>query len=116
MDVGRVTSDDGSLIVAPKKIWRARYQMRKELAKESAEAVIESGLNSLYFDGRKDRTCVGYTSATETEEHVVVLSEPDSVYVSHFTPQSGSALDMFHEHSFATEHRPQFRLPLKNGE
>ena len=97
MDVGRVTSEDESLLVAPKKIWRARNQARKELTKEAAEAVTESGLTSLYFDGRKDKTCADYTSATETEEHVVVLSEPDSLYVSHFTPQSGSALDMFHE-------------------
>ena len=67
------------------------------MAKDLAEAVTEPGLTSLYFDGRRDRTCVSYTSATETEEHVVVLYEPGSVYVSHFTPQSGSALDMFDE-------------------
>ena len=79
MDVGRVTSEDESLLVAPKKIWRARNQARKELTKEAAEAVTEPGLTSLYFDGRKDKTCADYTSATETEEHVVVLSEPDSL-------------------------------------
>ena len=97
MDVGRVTSDHDGSIVAPMKIWRSRNQMRAELAKETAEMVTGTGLTSLYFDGRRDKTCESYTSPTETEEHVVVLSEPDSLYVSHFTPQTGSAYDMFQE-------------------
>ena len=38
-----------------------------------------------------------YTSATEIEEHVVVLTEPGERYVAHFTPQSGKALDLLNE-------------------
>jgi len=33
-----------------------------------------------------DTTCVGYTSLTEVEEHVVVLAEPGAKYITHFSP------------------------------
>ena len=95
-DVGRITENDRKNIVDPKKIWRARDRIRRETACEAAESVSQSGLRSLYFDGRKDRTCAG-SSVTEVEEHVVVLSEPGNVYLTHFTPSSGRALDLLNE-------------------
>ena len=96
MDVGLVTKNDRVNIVDPKKIWRSRDSIRRETACEAATALAESGLHSLYFDGRKDRTRAS-SSVTEVEEHVVVLSEPGSVYLTHFTPSSGRALDLLNE-------------------
>ena len=97
MDVGRITERDRTKIIDPKKIWRARERVRQETACEAAECLTESGLHSLYFDGRKDRTCAERSSVTAVEEHVVVLSEPGSVYLTHFTPSSGRALDLLNE-------------------
>ncbi len=51
---------------------------------------------AIYFDGRKDKTLIqikeGERTArkTITEEHVVLLSEPESKYVGHVTPISNS--------------------------
>ena len=97
MDIGRLTSDDKSKIVDPKKSLARQAGCSAGIGQTTLEAAAETGVQSLYFDGRKDKTCTTHTSPTETEEHVVVLSEPSSIYISHFTPQSGRAIDMFHE-------------------
>ena len=36
----------------------------------------------LYFDGRKNRTCESGITST-TEEHIVVVEDPDSIYLDH---------------------------------
>lgn len=52
----------------------------------------------IYFDGRKDQTIsqvkIGEKFARKTvlEEHIVLLSEPGSKYISHFTATSSTAL------------------------
>lgn len=54
------------------------------------------GLGYLAFDGRKDKTLVRENSIQSftREEHIVVLSQPGSRYVDHFTPISGKAIDI----------------------
>lgn len=96
-DIGRITADDRTKVVDGKKIWRARNATRTDAAMENDDKIHQLGLTSLYFDGRKDRTCVDYSSATEVEEHVVVLAEPGSSYITHFTPRSGRAADLLRE-------------------
>ena len=96
-DIGRVSAENDSHVVDPMKMWRARDRVRKETARSSAEEVQATGVTALYFDGRKDKTCTDHTSATEVEEHVVVLAEPGSKYLTHFTPQSGKAIDLLNE-------------------
>ena len=64
-----------SEIVDPKKIWRARAKIRKETAHQNAESLHKSGLTSLYFDGRKDRTFTEHRKTNTVEEHVVVIAE-----------------------------------------
>ena len=55
-------------------------------------------LKNICFDGRKDTTSTNdtigetkYRRITCKEEHISVLSEPNSQYISHFVPVSGSA-------------------------
>ena len=48
-------------------------------------------ITGLYFDGRKDQTFVGQSSKRK-EEHVAVVAEPGSNYLTHFTPQTGRAI------------------------
>ena len=88
--------------MAPAKLWRARNKERLETARQNANDIYQSGLTSLYFDGRKDRTCSTSTTAHASEEHVVVIAEPGSRYVTHFSPESGRAYDLLSElHSLA---------------
>ena len=95
-DIGRVTPEDASLVVAPMKVWRARSRVRAEAVQEAATAASSAPMQSLYFDGRKDKTAVSSSSSVR-EEHVVVLREPGAEYITHFTPQSGRATDLFKE-------------------
>ena len=76
--------------MATKKIWCARDRVRRETATLNTGKLHQSGLTSLYSDGRKDKTCLSQSSV-QTEERVVVLSEPGGRYATHFTPESGRA-------------------------
>ena len=60
----------------------------------NVDAIHETVLTSLYFDGRKDLTCVEHTSPTKVEEHVVVLTEPVSTtFVFLCSLRCGSAVE-----------------------
>lgn len=57
-------------------------------------------LQGVYFDGRKDKT-VRYISLGNKlhrrvvlEEHVAVVKEPESEYLGHVVPVTGSAKDI----------------------
>ena len=89
-DMGCLTTET---TVDPKKLWRARDRARKKATRD-ADDLLRRGLTSLYFDGRKDKTATGNPTISETEEHVVVLSEPGGVYIAHVTPRSGKAIDL----------------------
>ena len=50
-------------------------------------------ITAVYFDGRKDKTLVMSTGHRKSviEEHISLLSEPDSEYIGHFSIDSGKA-------------------------
>lgn len=94
-DMGLITAEESSKIIDRSKIRRERVKTRKNLKKKHEEEI--SCVYGIYFDGRKDRTLImvkeGDTISrkTTTEEHIVLVSEPGSVYLGHITPSSGSA-------------------------
>ena len=59
----------------PKKILYTPDKIRKEATHQNAISLHESGLTSLYFDGRKDGTFTEHRKANTVEAHVVI-SEP----------------------------------------
>ena len=97
LDIGRVTGEESELLVDPKKIWRERNRTRDESARVRAEQQSDGSLKALYFDGRHDETSAGPGAGRVQEDHVAVLAEPGSEYVSHFTPISGRAIDQVNE-------------------
>ena len=90
-DIGRITENNTSLTVDPKKVWRERNRLRLESA-EKREHDYGKDFRALYFDGRKDLTAMGQ-STTTMEEHVAVVAEPGGQYIGHFTPETGRAMD-----------------------
>ena len=88
-DIGRISETDTKCVVDPMKIFRERERVRSLMASMAAEQ--QGIIQALYFDGRKDRTFTG-KSTTRKEEHVAVVVEPDSKYLTHFTPESGKAI------------------------
>ena len=69
------------------KIRRESHSLR------SAYINVDCRISGLYFDGRKNQTLklVGDRRTVVSEEHISILSEPDSTYVDHAMPASGSA-------------------------
>ncbi|CAD6208877.1 GSCOCG00010699001-RA-CDS, partial [Cotesia congregata] len=72
------------------------------------------GLKGIYFDGRKDYTSIQlkkgfkYFRQTIKEEHISLVSEPESEYIGHTTPTSGQANDIANGiYDFLLEKYPQ---------
>lgn len=93
-DLGVVSRQDPSKLLNRSKLRRERKRRRTELKKESTNNLK---VTAVYFDGRKDRTLVmekkGNTFHKKyiLEEHIVLIAEPESIYLGHVTPSSGNA-------------------------
>ncbi|ESN96201.1 hypothetical protein HELRODRAFT_163242 [Helobdella robusta] len=94
-DLQIITKTNSSQIVDRSKIRRERTKRRAHLQNKSFNEF--TAVRGLYFDGRKDKTIqqdkkgTKYYRSTVTEEHVVLLSEPGSLFLGHVSPMSGSA-------------------------
>ena len=95
-DLGLITDSDKSLVIDRNKIRRDKIKTNNELVQRDYENM--TSLQSIYFDGRKDDTCINlkvsetkYKRIIEKEEHISVLSEPNSKYITHFVPTYGTA-------------------------
>jgi len=92
-DIGIITKDDSSRVVDRAKIRRERVKVRRDLKRKTIEK--HPSIFGLYFDGRRDKTLkqtkVGKITARTTikEEHIVLVSEPGSMYLGHVAPISG---------------------------
>ena len=84
-DLGLIDSSSSPHVVDRSKIRRQRKKMRTTLCAKKDEFLVRS----IYFDGRKDQTRQG--SKFVCEEHVTILSEPNSRYLGHISPVSGAA-------------------------
>ncbi|GBN66938.1 hypothetical protein AVEN_173931-1 [Araneus ventricosus] len=85
---GQSSEITSALIVEKNKIRREKLKVARNVKQRSMDY---DPVQSLYFDGRKDE------SKTQTrivrEEHISLVAEPNSQYVGHVTPTSGSAHD-----------------------
>ena len=93
-DVGSIQKEDFNSVIDRNKIRRARKRVCPEHQQNDKITLL---LQGIYFDGRKDKTKAREKidnvkhKRTVLEEHVVLVQEPESHYVGHFTPASGSA-------------------------
>ena len=80
-------------LIDKNKATREKQKSRKQYMDSNENANIIS----LYFDCRKDRTLLMEELETKKnrreviEEHLTVLAEPESEYLGHFSPSSGTA-------------------------
>jgi DNA-binding protein YbaB len=94
IDVKAITNMNTELVIDKNKLRRERQKMRKTLQNKQM-----SDINAIYFDGKKDQTLVKvkindrwYTEKV-IEEHIVLVSEPDSEYLTHKTVASSKSVD-----------------------
>ena len=63
----------------------------------SKQQSINHPIKAVYFDGKRDNTFISVEKDGKSykkkivEEHIALLSEPNSEYIAHFTPGSGTA-------------------------
>lgn len=92
-DMGIIHEEDLHLVIDKNKVRRSRKRERSNMGTNDQKVQLES----IYFDGRKDRTLTHEVTEnlkrviTVTEEHVVMIQEPGHDYIGHVTPVSGSA-------------------------
>ena len=99
MDIGRISEGDTRLIVEPMNVWRERCRVRQVSAQTRVGIHGGGGgaaSTALYFEGRKDRTCVGQSTGI-VEEHMAVVAEPGGHYIANFALETGRATDQAQE-------------------
>ena len=91
--VNLVSEEETANIIDKSKIRRDRKRWHSKLRQEEKVKLM----HSIYFDGRIDDTNVMVNKMgkmhpdTVPEEHIVLVEEPGSLYVTHLTPASGTA-------------------------
>lgn len=103
-DLGFITSQDQHLLIDHSKLRRERIKCRRIAVSSCNCRSTQTTVQALYFDGRKDWTltkCKDFSGRMRfkkiREEHYVIISEPDSKYVNHFTPKTAKAKDIAKE-------------------
>jgi hypothetical protein len=88
-DANIINETDATNVVDRNKVRRERTKMRKTT--RQPEQIY---LRALYFDGRKDKTMIYSDGRKDTvvEEHIVIISEPGGLYLTHVSPKSGTAV------------------------
>ena len=92
-----MTISSSENVIDKNKIRREKAKSREELRDKGT--LIEP--SSIYFDGKKDVTLVNekrgdkFYKSRLNEEHISIVSEPNSVYVGHVTPDSGSSQNIY---------------------
>ncbi|KAF0310017.1 Protein BANP [Amphibalanus amphitrite] len=87
-DIGRISESDHEGMVDPSKIFRARQRVRDAMALVAKE---HGPIQALYFDGGQDESSIGKPTIRR-EEHVAVVAEPGSKYLTYFTPENGKTI------------------------
>lgn len=82
-------SQSKDLIIDRQKIWRARTTLRAA----NVEQFKGETVHALFFDGRKDKTLKVESGRAKvvSEEHISILREPGSLFVSHITTSDGKS-------------------------
>ena len=98
IDMGIINKDDPHLIIDHKKIDREKIRVMEELREEDLEELINSILDCIFFDGKKDKAKVKLVvdgsdkvyMGVQREEHVSLCQEPGGAYLHHFTPEEST--------------------------
>ena len=92
---GIITPDISRHMVDRSKIRRSRNDIRKQVSSLAKNRAPKT--EGIYFDGRKDQTLVNtkkgdtFHRSNVMEEHITLISEPDSRYLSHVSVTQGSS-------------------------
>ncbi|QQP38148.1 Uncharacterized protein FKW44_018646 [Caligus rogercresseyi] len=95
IDYGVIDKENTRHLIGPHKLRNERKKYRDE--RMQCDLDNFQNITSLYFDGKNTLTKIitknektnKWTSKFMKNDHYVILSEPDNVYLTHVTPKSG---------------------------
>ena len=96
-DIGMLTCQS---TLDRKKVDRSRIKYRKKQRDLELERQKKDKITAVYHDGRRDKTLVSKTingitrNVVEVEEHISIIEEPGSRYLSHVTPKDGTGKEI----------------------
>ena len=96
-DIGMLTRES---TLDRKKVDRSRIKYRKKQRNLELEQQKKDKITAVYHDGRRDKTLVTKTvngisrNVVEVEEHISIIEEPGSRYLSHVTPKDGTGKEI----------------------
>ena len=90
--MGNATLRDPGIISEEDILKRTTFGRKRSFTRELVDFKV-SKIKALFFDGRKDRTLVTENGKNiqKVEEHITLVSEPNSIYCGHLKPQSQTA-------------------------
>ncbi|GBN33137.1 hypothetical protein AVEN_199541-1 [Araneus ventricosus] len=96
-DVGLITNNNSDLVVDENMLRKEKAKVRKDLKFQPLSEALALRLKGLYFDGRKDSALIEervdierYTRKAK-EEHLCLIEELGSRYITHLSPSFGTA-------------------------
>lgn len=95
-DFGIITADNTDYVVTQSKIERELNSWHEVLKQTKFD---NEEVRSIYFDGRKDETCVAEKKGStrhpgkKRQENITILKEPGEVFLGHAVPATDSAED-----------------------
>ncbi|GBN88468.1 hypothetical protein AVEN_188500-1 [Araneus ventricosus] len=91
LKAGIISSGQSSDITSALIVDKNKIRREKLVPNLKQRSTDEYPIKSLYFDGRKDE--IKIQTGIVREEHISLVVEPNSQFVGHVTPSSGSAHD-----------------------
>ena len=83
VDIGLITDKDRTMILDRHTIRAQRKRYRRE------NCPNRTNMSGLYFDGKKDNT-IQSDGTKKLEEHITVINEPGSHFITHTIPENAS--------------------------
>ena len=102
-DLKIVIPEKLQMLIDKSKVWHERFKQRRALQSSNC-ALASKSMQGLYFNSRKDKTLIEVTELdgkhhqqTIREEHISIVSKPESKYFDHVSPCSRKAKDIASE-------------------
>lgn len=115
VNAGYLSAEDAIFLTCDqKKIFRAKQNMMSSTQLTEESRVLNSDIEGIFFDGRKDKTKIlAFNSETNRyhpsqiqEEHYTMTQEPEGKYLNHFSPCD------YHTNSKGTSAKPAEKIAL----
>lgn len=91
VDAGLGSEDNTRYVIDPSKLHRARLSLHRASSEGHSKTLVAEPLHAFFYDGRKDKTKKYEYGRIKEKEHIAIVREPGSSFLSHISPEGNSA-------------------------